>query len=228
VLVGASGCGKTTLFNCILGMYKIDGGEIKIFNKKVEASNFQHVIGYMPQKTSLVPELTILEMLHYFANMQLMKRAAFEDRFAMISELLELPAGNSMIRNLSGGEQRRLSLAVAIIHDPLLLILDKPTVGLDFELCDKIWKFLHRQSSEKGLTVLITTHYLSAAAKAHRCGFMRNGVLIAEDEPLRILEHLNAETMDEAFYQLCSKGAEDKTLWCRNDQIKFYKIPDRK
>ncbi|KAG5674224.1 hypothetical protein PVAND_004204 [Polypedilum vanderplanki] len=171
-------------------MHKIYSGIIKIFNRKIKLKNTSELansIGFMPQQISLVPELTIKETFEYFANLHSMKQKEFKRQMLMISDLLQLLSLNEFIGNLSGGEQRRVSLAVTIIHNPKLLILDEPTVGLDFELRDKIWNYFREQTKSNDLTVLISTHCMNEIAKCHRCGFMKNGKLIIEEEPKNIL-----------------------------------------
>ncbi|KAG5674218.1 hypothetical protein PVAND_004198 [Polypedilum vanderplanki] len=220
-LVGPSSCGKTTLLTCILGLQKFQNGEIKIFNRKIEfnkTSKFSHLIGYMPQQKSLPSNLTIFETLQYFGNIHLMNQETFYERFEMISKLFELPRKDKLIKELSGGEQRRISLAITIIHNPKLLILDEPTVGVDFEIRDKIWKFLTTQSKETKLTVLITTHYLNETEKADRCGFMKRGVLVAENSPNKIIQHFCVNKLDDAFIEIYSN---DKTCFDDADSNKF-------
>ncbi|KAG5671144.1 hypothetical protein PVAND_001357 [Polypedilum vanderplanki] len=230
-LAGSSGCGKTTLLNCLMGMYEIDSGEIEIFNQQIEfkqISKLSNIIGFMPQQTSLVDNLTIMETLQYFANLQLMDQKNFIERFKIISDLLELPAKNSFIKKLSGGEQRRVSLAVTIIHNPQLLILDEPTVGLDFKLRNKIWNYFEKQTTENKLTILVTTHCMNEVKKSHRCGFMRDGILIEDDKPLKIMEKYETQSFDEAFYQMCLNENENREIKKLEncDKVKNYKIKE--
>lgn len=235
-LIGSSGCGKTTLLTCLLGMKPIQSGEIRLFNHKISETlptSLSNIVGYMPQQISLVAELTIRETLQYFANLYLMSQKTFDERFKMIVDLLDLPqkSKNLQVKNLSGGQQRRVSLAVAIIHNPKLVILDEPTVGLDFLLREKIWDFLIEMTRDHKLTVIITTHYISEAVRSHRCGFMRKGVLIAENSPQHILNELNVESLDEAFQLLCTTNfvgdggrtreivaSCDENLGCESDE----------
>ncbi|KAG5668619.1 hypothetical protein PVAND_016554 [Polypedilum vanderplanki] len=207
-LIGPSGCGKTTLISCLLGMQKFHSGGIRIFNHQVEFENttkFAHLIGFMPQTISLASNLSVKEILKYFANLHQLENEKFDKSFENVRKMLELPSDDSIIQELSGGEQRRVSLAVAIIHNPKILILDEPTVGLDILLCDRIWKFLKKQTEEKHFTVFMTTHYLNEAAKADRCGFMRNGFIIVEDNASKITRNLNVSSLDEAFLMICQK-----------------------
>ncbi|KAG5680648.1 hypothetical protein PVAND_010142 [Polypedilum vanderplanki] len=205
-LIGASGCGKTTLLSCILGMKELDSGTIKVLGHKVTSKKQNKVarsIGFMPQDIALSPQLTIGETLKYFGNIFLMSEQKLEERSHMIKELLELPPDDRLIENLSGGQRRRVSLAAAIIHNPQILILDEPTVGVDSILRDKIWKFLIKSTRESNLSIIITTHYISEAQQSDRCGMMRDGVLLAEDSPRNILLKYEADSLDEAFLNLC-------------------------
>jgi ABC-type multidrug transport system ATPase subunit len=205
-LIGSSGCGKTTLLSSIIGMTQLDQGEIYVLGEKVtsqKAPNCLIQIGYMPQDTSLHEEFTIDETLSFYGNLYQMDSQKLQERSKMIKSLLELPDDNQKIGKCSGGEKRRVSLAVALIHDPKLLILDEPCVGLDPMLRESIWKFLLNLTRSSEVTVIVTTHYIEEARQAHRCGFMRNGVLIAEESPEKIMENLCCDNLDEAFLKLC-------------------------
>ncbi|CAG9805991.1 unnamed protein product [Chironomus riparius] len=205
-LIGASGCGKTTLLSCILGMKQLECGSIRVLGHTVKFERppkVAHLIGYMPQNTALIPELTIRETLYYFGNIFQMKEKVLKQRYEMIKDLLELPFENRRIEHLSGGQKRRVSIAASIIHNPLILILDEPTVGLDSLLREKIWNFLMNATRTSKLSVIITTHYISEAEQANRCGLMRDGVLLAEDSPKNIMTRFEATNLDEAFLNLC-------------------------
>jgi ABC-2 type transport system ATP-binding protein len=197
----------------VLNIKQLESGTIKVLNDSIK--NVIQKVGFMPQEIALVAELSIFETLNYFRNIYGMNSDEFYDRYQMIKKLLELPSDDRRIENLSGGQRRRVSLFVAIIHNPQLLILDEPTVGVDSILRDRIWKFLI-DTTKNGVSVIITTHYISEAAQANCCGFMRNGKIMIEDNPQKVMEKFNAETLDEAFLSMClaeeSNRAEFETL----------------
>ncbi|XP_070493805.1 uncharacterized protein [Chironomus tepperi] len=205
-LIGPSGCGKTTLLSSILGMMQLDGGTIRVLDQEVlypRPSKFPHLIGFMPQETALVPELTIKETLYFFGNIFQMDQIVLKQRLVMICELLELTDLNKQVRQLSGGGKRRVSFAAALIHDPKILILDEPTVGLDSILREKIWTFLIDSTKSSDMAVIITTHYIAEAERSNRCGLMMNGVILAEDSPKSILAQFGVQNLEEAFLALC-------------------------
>ena len=187
-------------------MKQLECGSIRVLGQAVKFERppkVAHLIGYMPQSTALIPELTIRETLYYFGNIFQMKEKVLDQRYKMIKDLLELPFENRRIENLSGGQKRRVSIAASIIHNPLILILDEPTVGLDSLLREKIWNFLMDATRTSKLSVIITTHYISEAEQANKCGLMRDGVILAEDSPKNIMTRFEATSLDEAFLNLC-------------------------
>lgn len=127
------------------------------------------------------------------------------DRYLMLRNLLELPHDDHRVENCSGGQQRRVSLCAALIHEPDLLILDEPTVGVDPLLREKIWDFMLHATRTSKLSIIITTHYIEEARQADRCGLMRNGILLAEESPRNIMERYQCETLEDAFLKLCVK-----------------------
>lgn len=206
--MGASGCGKTTLLSCIIGMIPLDGGEITALGHKTKANEIQKAgyrIGYMPQETALIGELTIKETIYYFGKIFQMSIEKLRERYEMLHKLLELPRGDHRVEDCSGGQMRRVSFAAAMIHEPDLLILDEPTVGLDPILREKIWTFMLDVTRTSKLAIIITTHYIDEAKQADCVGLMRNGILLAEDTPHSIISRHEVENLEEAFLKLCVK-----------------------
>ena len=199
-LMGSSGCGKTTLISCIVGVNQLDSGKIEVFNDEVGKNNMK--IGYMPQDISLVPEFSSKEMFYLYGTIFGMAKNEIRERYRFLMKLLELPDGNRFVRDCSGGQQRRISFALTLVHEPEILILDEPTVGVDPLLRHKIWEFLVELTRSKNVTVLLSTHYIEEAKDSTHVGLMRNGVQIAEATPQNILAICESATLEDAFLRL--------------------------
>ncbi|CAH1388573.1 unnamed protein product [Nezara viridula] len=198
-LLGPSGCGKTTLLNCIVGRVEIDAGTISTKAK------YKADIGYMPQDIALYTVLSIEETFLYYGRLFGMTYSQIENRTEELVKLLDLPSEKTLVEKLSGGQQRRVSFAVALIHDPQLLILDEPTVGLDPLLSQSIWEHLLKLAAVGKKTIIITTHYIEEARQAHVVGLMRGGVLLCEEEPQQLMTSHNCDNLEQAFLQLSHK-----------------------
>ncbi|XP_041985459.1 ABC transporter G family member 20 isoform X2 [Aricia agestis] len=213
-LLGPSGCGKTTLLSCIVGRRKLDSGDIWVLGGKPGEPGSGVPgprVGYMPQEIALVGEFTVRDAVYYFARIYGMTARRMEERFELLSDLLELPPSGQYVKNLSGGQQRRVSLAAALVHEPELLILDEPTVGLDPVLREKIWSFLTEVAAE-GTAVIITTHYIDETKQAHKIGLLRDGQLLAEGAPDDILRRFDARTLEEAFFKMAMRQHEGRAI----------------
>ncbi|KAI8121739.1 hypothetical protein FF38_00340 [Lucilia cuprina] len=204
-LLGASGCGKTTLLSCIVGRRRLNSGEIWVLGGR-PGSRGSGVpgprIGYMPQEVALYGEFTMRETLIYFGLIAAMSRSDIEDRTEFLLKLLNLPNGSKFVKNLSGGQQRRMSLAVALLQEPELLILDEPTVGVDPVLRQSIWDHLVDITKNGNTTVIITTHYIDECAQAHVIGLLRGGRMLAEESPEFLRQQYNADSLEEVFLKL--------------------------
>ncbi|KAF0752608.1 ABC transporter G family member 23-like [Aphis craccivora] len=197
-LLGPSGCGKTTLLSCIIGRGRLDSGHIQLSVKKKKE------IGYMPQDLALYDEFNILETFHYFGSLYEMSYKDIIDKGEKLISLMEMPPSKTQFGSMSGGQQRRFSLCTALLHDPSLLILDEPTVGLDPIISASIWEYL-QDLTNRGKTIIITTHYIEEARLANTIGLMRKGVLLSEAPPLEIMASCNADTLENAFLILSQK-----------------------
>jgi ABC-type multidrug transport system ATPase subunit len=210
-LIGASGCGKTTLLSCIIGMNTLDRGKIIVLGEKVKLNKTLNSclrIGFMPQNNALQDEFTVNESLYFFGNLFQIKSDVLRSRAKMLTKLLKLPETDQKIADCSGGQQRRISLAIAMIHDPDLLILDEPTVGLDPILRDSTWNFMKNLTETSKISIILTTHYIEEATKAHQCGLMRNGILLDEDTPKMIMNNFHVSRLEEAFLCLCQTSED--------------------
>ena len=181
-LLGPNGAGKTTLIRCILGLLKGEG-DINVLGYEMpnERKKIISKIGYMPQTVSLYPDLSVKESLHFFGKIFGINNRQIRDK--SVKKILDLfllrKWKNTRVDNLSGGMKRRLSLACTLIHEPMLLILDEPTVGIDPTLRINFWNHF-KDLNERGTTIITTTHVMDEAEKSKLIGFMRDGKLIAE------------------------------------------------
>ncbi|VVC25930.1 Hypothetical protein CINCED_3A000710 [Cinara cedri] len=196
-LLGPSGCGKSTLLECILGTKTLDFGCIDLKAKYLKD------VGYMPQDLCLEGILTIKETFEYFGRIYKMSDQNIKTRIAELNEFLQFPDINSYIKEISGGQSKQVSLAVALIHDPKLIILDEPTVGIDVLLRQKIWVEFIKMTKQLKKTIIITTHYIEEANEANCIGLIRNGILVEEGSPQNIITKYRRNTLEEAFLSLC-------------------------
>ncbi|XP_028968797.1 ABC transporter G family member 20 [Galendromus occidentalis] len=214
-LLGPSGCGKTTLLKCIVGRKTPHAGMVRVFDE-VPATPGALIpgpgVGYMPQESALYREETIHGNLHHFGQLIGMPEELIQKRIQFLLDFLDLPKIKKKVGKLSGGQQRRVSLAVALIHEPPLLILDEPTVGVDPLLRQAIWKYLVTLTRDRGMTVIVTTHYVEEARQADVVGLMRSGRMLAEDSPERLLEDFHCETLEDVFLQLCLADKEERAI----------------
>ncbi|KAH1009703.1 hypothetical protein HUJ04_002021 [Dendroctonus ponderosae] len=210
-LLGASGCGKTTLLSCIVGRRRLNAGEIWVLGGKpgTRGSGVPGKrVGYMPQEIALYGEFSIKETMLYFGWIFGMNTPEIIDRLQFLLNFLDLPSQSRLVKNLSGGQQRRVSFAVALMHDPELLILDEPTVGVDPLLRQSIWNHLVQITKDGNKTVIITTHYIEEARQAHAIGLMRSGKLLAEEAPHVLLTMYGCTSLEEVFLKLSRKQAQ--------------------
>ena len=203
-LLGPSGCGKTTLLSCILGRKSLQSGDIRVWDGVPGDRSIGLpgcLVGYMPQDICLYMEFTIQETFQYFGRLQRLTSDSLEKRQIALLDLLDLPEPTRRVSALSGGQKRRLSFAVALLHSPRILILDEPTVGVDPVVRARIWS--HLQSlAHTGVSVIITTHYIEEARDANMVGIMRNGRLLAQEQPGLLMERHQAHTLEKVFLTL--------------------------
>jgi ABC-2 type transport system ATP-binding protein len=179
-LIGSNGAGKTTTINILCNLLQFDSGKVEIAGCKISAET-KRMIGVVPQENLMYKNLTCAENLNFFARIYGLSGAERKQRVRECLILVNLlDRANSVVENLSGGMQRRLSMALALVHHPKLVILDEPTTGLDVEARYEIWELI-RNLQQQQITVLLTTHLLEEAERlCQRIGILKNGHLIAE------------------------------------------------
>lgn len=156
----------------------------------------------MPQEVAMPRGFTVQEILRFFGRLAQLSTSQMAFQFRHLMELLRLPADDRPFEQLSGGQQRRVSLACALLGRPPLLVLDEPTVGVDPLLRDIIWRHIGRLCAVEGVTVILTTHYIEEARSADIIALMRHGRLVAEDDPTRLLAQHQQSQIEEVFLQL--------------------------
>lgn len=209
-LLGPSGCGKTTTVKIIAGILGCDSGTVKVNGMLVPDIRIMGTVGYMAQSDALYTTLSALENLRFFGKLYGLDGKELDARIKYVSRIVGLTQDlGTRTENYSGGMRRRLSLALALLSDPEVLLLDEPTVGIDPLLRESIWKELRKLSAD-GTTILVTTHVMDEAAKCDRLAMMRGGKIIAEGAPCEITNATGCKTLEEAFILLGKEHAPDE------------------
>ena len=201
-LIGPSGSGKSTLIKTMLGMEKADEGEALVLDYKMPKREILSNIGYMAQSDALYEMLTGYENLDFFGKMKGVPSDKLKKEIEYIAEIVDLTDDlKKLVSKYSGGMKRRLSLAIALIGSPELLILDEPTVGIDPSLRKNIWKELFKQR-DNGVGILVTTHVMDEAELTDKVGLLLNGDIIDFDTPQQLKVKNNVETIEEVFLKV--------------------------
>lgn len=198
-LLGPSGSGKTTLVKIMIGLLAPTKGTVRIGETSMPSLKQMNHIGYMAQSDALYNELTGRENLTFFANIYKIPKKLQEDRIREVANIVDLSDHlDKTIEQYSGGMKRRISLAIALLHDPELLILDEPTVGIDPVLRASIWEDL-KKLQKKGTTIVVTTHVMEEAEKCDSLALLRDGYIIAQGSPNKLKVESHTDTLEDAF-----------------------------
>ena len=201
-LLGPSGSGKTTLVNAVIGMTDITNGDVNILGEHMPNLSMMKNIGFMAQSDALYLDLSGLDNVVFFARLNGMKK---KDALKEAGEILSLvnlyEDRHKKVLNYSGGMKRRLSLAIALMNQPKLLILDEPTVGIDPVLRQVFWDEFKRRR-EQGTAILLTTHVMDEADKSDRIGLISGGRFIAFGKPDTIVKEAGCTSIEETFIKL--------------------------
>ncbi|MGF7118347.1 ABC transporter ATP-binding protein [Methanobacterium oryzae] len=198
-LLGPNGAGKTTTIKILSGLLSHSSGKAFVLGNKIPDKKIASSIGYMPQETALYVGLTVHQNMEFYGKLFGIKKAKIKEKEKELLEFVDLyDWRNELVQNLSGGMKHRASLACTLIHNPPLLFLDEPTVGVDPELRVSFWDYFNELKDE-GITILITTHYMDEARRCDRVGFMNKGRLIAESTPKELLTKAGTDSLEDAF-----------------------------
>jgi ABC-2 type transport system ATP-binding protein len=201
-VIGPSGAGKTTLIRSIVGRLRITEGEISIFDQSAGSSALRKQISYMTQELSVYPDLTVKENLSFFATMTEQPRNKSNEIINNVLKAVELTdKANILVSRLSTGQKQRVSLAIALLGLPKLMVLDEPTVGLDPVLRDRLWRLFARLANH-GITLIITSHSMDEAERCDDLVLIRDGEVIAHSSPIDLLKRTSTKTIEESFLKL--------------------------
>jgi len=194
-LLGPSGSGKTTLMRALVGVQKVRSGEVTVLDAPAGSAALRSRVGYVTQAPSVYDDLTVRENARYFAALYGAGPAAAD---AAVADVGLADAAEQLVRNLSGGQQGRASLACALIGAPDMLILDEPTVGLDPVLRVELWEMFHALAAA-GTTLIVSSHVMDEAGRCDRLLLLREGELLADTTPARLRAEAGTEDLEEAF-----------------------------
>ncbi|NLC23232.1 MAG: ribosome-associated ATPase/putative transporter RbbA [Oxalobacter sp.] len=220
--LGSNGCGKTTTMKMLTGLLPPTEGSSKIFGKVVDANNLEsrRDVGYMSQSFSLYGELTVQQNLDLHAELFHLPADRKKPRIEELIERFGLrPYVDSPAEGLPLGIRQRLSLAVSVVHEPKLLILDEPTSGVDPIARDEFWRYLIQMSREQDVTIFISTHFMNEAERCDRMSLMHAGIVLDSGTPKELQEKRYAATLEEAFiaYLEDAAGKDESTSFENTD-----------
>jgi ribosome-dependent ATPase len=208
--VGSNGCGKTTTMKMLTGLLPATSGEARLFGEAVEAGGMatKGRVGYMSQSFSLYSELTVRQNLDLHARLFHLPNGKARARIADLVHRFGLDGYiDQQASDLPLGIRQRLSLAVAIVHEPELLILDEPTSGVDPLARDEFWRLLMDLARNQGVTIFVSTHFMNEAARCDRISLMDSGRVLATDTPAGLAAARGAATLEQAFISYLEEAA---------------------
>lgn len=202
-LLGPSGGGKSTLLRSIVGAQRVAAGEVEVLGLPAGHRRLRSRVGYLTQSVSVYEDLTVAENLRYFGTVI---GAPADDVARVLREVDLADRGDSVVAELSGGQRSRVSLAVALLGRPELLVLDEPTVGLDPVLRRDLWQ-LFRSLADRGATLLVSSHVMDEATRCDRLVLLHEGRVLADGSLTDLLHRTGAPDADEAFLRLVEAAA---------------------
>lgn len=197
-LIGPSGSGKTTLIRSIVGVQTMKSGSLTILGENAGSKRLRSQIGYVTQAPAVYEDLTVEQNLRYFAVLVKAPKSQVDE---VVAEVQLGHRRRGLVKDLSGGERARVSLGLALLGNPDVLILDEPTVGLDPLLRRDLWD-LFRQLAEKGKTLLISSHVMDEAERCHGLLLLREGELLWQDPKEELLKATGASSVEAAFIHM--------------------------
>lgn len=201
-LIGPSGSGKTTLIRSIVGAQKVTSGTVTVLGKPAGHKSLRSQLGYVTQLPAIYDDLTVRQNIRYFATIMGCGKA---DADKVIEQVDLTAQAKQVVGSLSGGQRARVSLAVALLGDAKLLILDEPTVGLDPLLRQHLWQLFKNLAAE-GKTLLISSHVMDEAEQCTNLLLLRDGKVLSDSTKEQLLAKTNTKTVQAAFLKLVEGG----------------------
>jgi ABC-2 type transport system ATP-binding protein len=202
--LGANGAGKTTALKMLTGLIMPTSGQASVagFDVRRRPEQVKRRIGYMSQKFSLYEDLTVRENIRFYGGIYGLKRADIKTKTAGLIEKLELGEHvDQLVAGLPLGWRQKLAFSVALLHEPKIVFLDEPTSGVDPLTRRQFWDLIY-EAAHKGVTLMVTTHYMDEAEYCDRISMMVDGKIQALDTPRNMKKNFNATDMDEVFCKL--------------------------
>lgn len=222
--LGPNGAGKSTTIKMLTTMLRPTDGTLKLAGHDVtqEQDSARKAFGIVFQDPSLDEELSAYENMELHATLYGVPRAKQKERIKELMELVELwNRKDSMIKTFSGGMRRRLEIARGLVHEPRILFLDEPTLGLDTQTRNLMWEYVQRLSREKGMTIFFTTHYLDEAEDvAERIAIIDHGKIAALGTTASLCKQTNTKTLEAAYLKLTGESLRDEAS-NSNDGLNF-------
>ncbi|WP_405693732.1 ABC transporter ATP-binding protein [Streptomyces sp. NBC_01185] len=213
-LLGPSGCGKSTLMRAVVGTQAQVTGALDVLGRPAGHPSLRPRVGYVTQAPSVYTDLTVRQNLDYFAAVlrpgRAHRTAREETVVRAIGDVDLTRHADALGGTLSGGQLSRVSLAVALLGTPELLVLDEPTVGLDPVLRRDLWNLFHTLATDRGTTILVSSHVMDEAERCDRLLLMREGTVLADDTPDALRTRTGSATVEEAFLHLVDEATEDE------------------
>jgi ABC-2 type transport system ATP-binding protein len=201
-LLGPSGSGKSTLMRSIVGAQRVAAGTVTVLGSPAGTPALRRRIGYVTQSPSVYEDLTVAQNLQYFGRVI---GAPKSDTDRVVQEVDLGPQAKQLVGNLSGGQRSRVSLAVALLGSPELLVLDEPTVGLDPVLRRDLWT-LFASLAARGVSLLVSSHVMDEATRCDRILLLHDGDVLADETPAELLARTKTRDADDAFLALIAQA----------------------